>query len=281
MRLVRYGPPGLERPGLLDAGGTLRDLAAEIDDVAPAALDEKVLARLAALDVASLPPVEGSPRLGPCVASVGKIICVGLNFSDHAAETGMPIPPEPVLFMKATSAISGPDDDVVLPRGSSKTDWEVELGVVIGREARYVEEAGAIACVAGYCVINDLSEREFQLERGGQWDKGKGCDSFAPLGPWLVTRDEVPDPHQLKMRLAVNGRVYQDGSTATMIYRVPYLVSYISRFMTLKPGDVISTGTPPGVGMGQRPPVYLGVGDVIELGIELLGSQRQRVVAPR
>jgi 2,4-diketo-3-deoxy-L-fuconate hydrolase len=281
MKLLRYGPPGRERPGLLDADGILRDLSNEIEDIAPACLSDDAQSRLRQIDPTTLPHVAGAPRLGPCVANVGKIICVGLNFSDHAAETGMPVPPEPVLFMKATSAISGPDDDIVLPRGSSKTDWEVELGVVIGREARYVDAESALDYIAGYCVINDLSEREFQLERGGQWDKGKGCDTFAPLGPWLVTRDEVPDPHSLWMRLSVNGHVYQNGSTTTMIHRVPFLVSYISRFMTLKPGDVISTGTPPGVGMGQRPPIYLRAGDMVELDIESLGRQRQRVVAPR
>lgn len=281
MKLLRYGPSGHELPGLLDADGVLRDLSNEVDDITPALLSDEAQSRLRQIDPSTLPCVAGAPRLGPCVADVGKIICVGLNFSDHAAETGMSVPPEPVLFMKATSAISGPNDDIVLPRGSLKTDWEVELAVVIGREARYVDEASALNHVAGYSVINDLSEREFQLERGGQWDKGKGCDTFAPLGPWLVTRDEVPDPHDLRMRLSVNGHIYQNGSTNTMIYRVPFLVSYISRFMTLKPGDVISTGTPPGVGMGQRPPVYLKAGDVVELEIESLGRQRQRVVAPR
>lgn len=281
MRLLRYGPPGRELPGLLDDDGVLRDLSMTVEDINAAHLSDETQSRLRQLDTATLPCVAGTPRLGPCIAGVGKIICVGLNFSDHAAETGMPIPPEPVLFMKATSAISGPNDDIVLPRGSTKTDWEVELGVVVGREARYVDEVSAENCIAGYCVVNDLSEREFQLERGGQWDKGKGCDTFAPLGPWLVTRDSVADPHNLRMRLAVNGRVYQNGTTATMINRVPFLISYISRFMTLLPGDVISTGTPPGVGMGQRPPAYLRIGDVVELEIESLGSQCQRVVAPR
>lgn len=279
MKFVRYGPRDRERPGILDDTGALRDLSAEVDEIGPSLFESGVQERLRRLDLAALPSVDGTPRLGACVAGVSKIVCVGLNFSDHAAETGVAIPPEPVLFMKATSAITGPYDNVILPRGSRKTDWEVEVGVVIGRKACYVDEAHAMAHVAGYCVINDLSEREFQLERGGQWDKGKCCDTFAPLGPWLVTPDEVPDPQLLGMRLAVNGRVFQDSSTANMVYRIPFLISYISQFMTLNAGDVISTGTPAGVGMGQRPPIYLQAGDVVELEIESLGRQRQSVVA--
>jgi 2,4-diketo-3-deoxy-L-fuconate hydrolase len=279
LKLVRYGEPGQERPGILDPQGRIRDLSGVVGDIDGALFGSGRVAELAALDVDALPVVGEGGRLGPCIAGVGKIICIGLNYSDHAAESGMQVPPEPVIFMKATSAICGPDDEVVLPRGSTKTDWEVELAVVIGRRARYVSEDEAMGHVAGYCVMNDLSEREYQLERSGQWVKGKSCDTFAPLGPWLVTRDEVPDPHGLRMWLEVNGHRYQDGSSSTMVYRVPFLVSYLSRFMTLQPGDVISTGTPPGVGMGQRPPRYLGAGDVMQLSIEGLGVQRQRVVA--
>ncbi len=236
------------------------------------------LARLRAIDPASLPLVDGAPRLGACVGRVGKFVCIGLNYSDHAAESGMDVPSEPVVFGKWTSAICGPDDDVELPPGSTKTDWEVELGVVIGTGGRDIDEARALAHVAGYCIVNDVSERAYQLERGGTWDKGKGCDTFGPLGPWLVTADEVPDPHRLKLWLDVDGRRYQHGSTATMIFRVPFLISYLSRFMSLQPGDVISTGTPPGVGLGQKPPVYLRAGQVMTVGIEGLGEQRQRVV---
>jgi 2,4-diketo-3-deoxy-L-fuconate hydrolase len=259
--------------------GRLRDLSAHVDDISGAAIGAEGLAALAALDPASLPLVEGQPRLGPCVGAVGKFLCIGLNYSDHAAETGAVVPPEPVIFTKATSAIIGPDDDVRIPRGSKKTDWEVELGVVIGSPAKYVSEAEAERHIAGYCVINDVSEREFQLERHGTWDKGKGCDTFGPIGPWLVTADEVGDPCDLAMWLEVNGRRYQDGSTATMVYKPAFLVSYISQFMSLQPGDVISTGTPPGVGMGQKPPVFLKTGDVMRLGIEKLGEQRQTVTA--
>lgn len=279
MKLLRYGPPGAEKPGILDAEGTLRSLAGRVPDVSGAALSPEGLAGIAAIDPRSLPLVEGSPRLGPCVGGVGKFICVGLNYSDHAAETGAPIPSEPILFMKATSSICGPDDDVEIPRGSVKTDWEVELGIVIGSATKYVSEAEALDHVAGYCVINDVSEREFQLERQGQWVKGKSCDTFGPIGPWLVTRDEVADPQKLGMWLEVNGKRMQNGSTATMIFGVAYLVSYISRFMSMQPGDVISTGTPPGVGLGLKPPTYLRVGDTIALGIEGLGVQRQRCVA--
>lgn len=279
MKLVRYGKPGQEKPGIFDPQGRIRDLSGVLGDIDGALFGTGRDADLAGLDVGALPMAEEGVRLGPCIAGVGKIICIGLNYSDHAAESGMQVPPEPVVFMKATSAICGPDDDVVLPRGSAKTDWEVELAVVIGRRARYVAEDEAMAHVAGYCVMNDLSEREYQLERSGQWVKGKSCDTFAPIGPWLVTRDEVPDPHGLRMWLEVNGHRYQDGSSSTMVYRVPFLVSYLSRFMTLLPGDIISTGTPPGVGMGQRPPRYLAAGDVMELSIQGLGVQRQRVVA--
>ncbi len=279
MKLLRYGPAGSEKPGLLDADGGLRDLSGEVADIAGDVLTPDGLERLAALDPATLPRVDGSPRLGACVGDIGKMICVGLNYADHAAESGMPVPPEPVLFFKATSAICGPNDDVRIPRGSEKTDWEVELGVVIGREARYVDEADAMDHVAGYCIINDLSERAFQIERSGQWVKGKSADTFGPTGPWLVTKDEVADPQDLAMWLEVDGHRYQDGSTQTMVYGVQHLVHYISQFMSLQPGDVISTGTPPGVGMGQKPQVYLREGQVMELGITGLGTQRQQTVA--
>ncbi len=280
MKLVRYGPAGSERPGLVDADGRIRDLSAHVDDVAGAALSDEGLARIAALDPASLPLVAGDPRLGPCVGGVGKFICIGLNYSDHAAEAGLAVPPEPIVFMKATSAICGPDDGIELPRGSIATDWEVELAVVIGRHAKYVSEADALSHVAGYCVANDVSERDFQTKRAGQWTKGKSCDTFGPLGPWLVTRDEVADPQALSMYLDLNGQRMQSGSTATMIYGVAHVISYLSQMMSLHPGDVISTGTPPGVGMGIKPdPVYLKAGDRLELGIEGLGVQRQSVRA--
>ena len=279
MKLVRYGPAGAERPGMIDDEGRLRDLSEHIGDVSGPFLSAEWLERLRALDPASLPLIKGEPRLGPCVGGVGKFVCIGLNYADHAAESGLGVPPEPVVFMKATSAISGPDDDVILPRDSTRTDWEVELGLVIGSPAKYVAEADAPGHIAGFFVVNDLSEREYQLERHGTWDKGKGCDTFGPIGPWLVTADEVPDPDNLALWLEVNGRRFQDGSTATMVYRPAFLVSYLSRFMSLQPGDVISTGTPPGVGMGQNPPIYLRAGDRIELGIEGLGTQHQRVVA--
>jgi 2,4-diketo-3-deoxy-L-fuconate hydrolase len=279
MKLVRYGAPGAERPGLIDADGHIRDLSAHVADIAGAVLTPEGLAKLAAIDAATLPLVEGEVRFGPCVGAVGKFLCIGLNYSDHAAESGMTVPPEPVLFTKATSAIVGPNDDVAIPRGSVKTDWEVELGIVIGAPAKYVTEEEAEAHIAGYCLINDVSEREYQLERHGTWDKGKGCDTFGPIGPWLATRDEIADPDNLKMWLEVNGHRYQDGNTSTMVYKPAFIVHYLSQFMTLHPGDVISTGTPPGVGMGQKPPVYLKAGDVIELGIEGLGIQRQNVVA--
>lgn len=279
MKLLRYGEAGAERPGLLDAEGTIRDLSGHVPDIGGAALDPGSLAVLGRLDPGSLPAVPGTPRIGPCVAGVGKFICIGLNYSDHAAETGATVPPEPIIFMKATSAIIGPNDDVLIPRGSEKTDWEVELGVVIGRKAKYVSESEALDHVAGYCVAHDISERAFQAERQGQWTKGKSCDTFGPIGPWLVTKDEIADPQNLGMWLKVNGQTMQDGSTRTMVYGVAYLVSYLSQFMSLMPGDIISTGTPPGVGMGMKPPRYLKAGDVVELGIEGLGSQRQQVRA--
>lgn len=275
MKLLRYGKPGQEKPGLLDADGRIRDLSAHVGDIGGAALSPAVMKKLAKLDPADLPLVRGKPRLGPCVAGTGKFICIGLNYSDHAAETGATVPPEPIIFMKATSAIVGPNDAVEIPRNSVKTDWEVELGVVIGKTAKYVTEDKALDHVAGYCVVNDLSEREFQIEHSGQWTKGKSADTFGPIGPWLVTRDEVKDPQNLALWLEVNGKRFQDGSTKTMVYSVAFLVSYLSRFMSLQPGDIISTGTPPGVGMGQKPPLYLKPGDVMELGIQGLGQQRQ------
>lgn len=278
MKLLRYGPAGQERPGLLDSHGTLRDLSAHVGDISGEFLQPETLNALRQLDTASLPLVNGEPRLGACVGKVGKFICIGLNYADHAAETGADIPKEPVIFSKWTSAIVGPNDDVAIPRDSVKTDWEVELGVVIGKGGRYISEADALSHVAGYCVINDVSEREFQIERGGTWDKGKGCDTFGPTGPWLVTADEIPDPHQLNLWLEVDGKRYQNGNTRTMIFKVPEIISYLSRFMSLQPGDIISTGTPPGVGLGQKPPVYLQAGQVMRLGIEGLGEQRQKTV---
>lgn len=281
MKLLRYGPAGQEKPGLLDDDGHVRDLSAHVTDISGDSLLPEKVAQLKGLDASSLPLVPGQPqedlRLGPCVGSVGKFICIGLNYADHAAESGLDVPPEPVVFGKWTSAIVGPDDDVEIPRGSEKTDWEVELGVVIGKGGKYIEEADALQHVAGFCVINDVSERDFQLNRAGTWDKGKGSDTFGPLGPWLVTPDEVGDFDQLAMWLEVDGHRYQNGSTSTMVYKVPHLVSYCSRFMSLQPGDVISTGTPPGVGMGQKPPVYLKGGEVMRLGIEKLGTQTQNV----
>ena len=284
MKLVRYGQPGKEKPGLIDAEGRLRDLSGVIADVTPEHLSDKALAKLARLKADKLPLVKGKKRFGPPVSRVGKFIAIGLNYADHAAESGMPIPKEPIVFMKSTTCIQGADDDVMLPKGSKKTDWEVELGVVIGTRARYVSQKDALNFVAGYCTVNDVSEREYQLERGGTWDKGKGCDTFGPIGPWLVTRDEVPNPQNLSMWLDHNGQRMQTGSTKTMIFGVAKLVSYVSQFMTLEPGDVITTGTPPGVGMGikkdgQPAPVFLKRGDVMTLGIEGLGSQTQKVVA--
>jgi 2-keto-4-pentenoate hydratase/2-oxohepta-3-ene-1,7-dioic acid hydratase in catechol pathway len=275
MKLLRFGEPGSEKPGLLDADGVIRDLSGHVADIGGKALDPESLASLARLDPKSLPAVAGKPRLGACVAGVGKFLCIGLNYSDHAAETGAAVPSEPVVFMKASSAVVGPNDDVLIPRGSEKTDWEVELGVVIGRTAKYVSEAEALDHVAGYCVSHDVSERAFQIERQGQWTKGKSCDTFGPIGPWLVTKDEIADPQDLKMWLTVNGEMMQDGSSKTMVYGVAHLVSYLSQFMSLHPGDVISTGTPPGVGLGMKPPRYLKAGDIVELGIEGLGTQKQ------
>src|SRR6202789_4318862 len=270
MKLVRFGNRGEERPGIVDADGALRDLSGGVDDIAGATLSPASLEKLSKINPKELPLVDGNPRVGACVGRVGKFICIGLNYSDHAAESGMAVPAEPVVFMKATSAICGPYDDVMIPRGSEKTDWEVELGVVIGREARYVTEEAALSHVAGYCVVNDVSERAFQLEGTGQWVKGKSADTFGPIGPWLVTTDEVPDPQRLNLWLEVDGRRYQNGSTRTMIFGVNFLVSYVSRFMTLLPGDIISTGTPAGVGLGQKPPVYLREGNRIRLGIDCL-----------
>jgi 2-keto-4-pentenoate hydratase/2-oxohepta-3-ene-1,7-dioic acid hydratase in catechol pathway len=278
MKLLRFGDVGQERPGMLDASGAIRDLSGVVADIAGETLVPDGLARLRGLDPATLPRVNGNPRIGPCVGRVGKFICVGLNYSDHAAESGMPVPAEPIIFMKATSSICGPFDDVVIPRGSQKSDWEVELGVVIGKPAKYVSEADALGHVAGYCVINDLSERAFQLEGTGQWVKGKSADTFGPIGPWLVTADEVPEWNALDMWLEVDGRRFQHGSTRTMVFGVPFLVSYLSRFMSLQPGDMISTGTPPGVGLGQKPPVFLRPGNEIRLSVAGLGEQRQRVV---
>lgn len=281
MKLVRYGEPGKEKPGILDGRGGIRDLSAHVPDIAGEALLPESLERLRRLDVSALPAVSGRPRIGPCVAGVGKFLCVGLNYSDHAAESGMKVPAEPIIFMKATSSIVGPNDELEIPKGSTKTDWEVELGVVIGKTARYIEEAAAMAHVAGFCVVHDVSERAFQLEGTGQWVKGKSADTFGPIGPWLVTTDEVANYHELDMWLDVDGQRYQSGNTRTMVFGVPYLVSYLSRFMSLRPGDIISTGTPPGVGHGMKPPVYLRAGNEVRLGVEGLGEQRQRVVEYR
>ena len=281
MKLLRYGPAGQEKPGCLDAEGRVRDLSGHVSDIAGTALLPDTIARLKALDVATLPVVEGTPqsdlRLGPCVGQTGKFVCIGLNYADHAAESGMDVPPEPVIFNKWTSAIIGPDDDVIIPRGSKKTDWEVELGVVIGKGGSYIDESNAMDHVAGFCVINDVSEREYQIERAGTWDKGKGCDTFGPTGPWLVTPDEVGDFDNLAMWLEVDGVRHQNGSTATMVYKVPHLIAYCSQFMSLQSGDIISTGTPPGVGMGLKPPTYLKGGEIMRLGIEGLGVQTQTV----
>lgn len=282
MKLLRFGPAGQEKPGVLDTQGRVRDLSAVVSDIAGSVLQPEGLARLRGLELDDLPLVEGVPqqdlRLGPCVGQVGKCICIGLNYADHAAESGMPVPPEPVVFNKWTSALCGPDDVVQIPRGSLKTDWEVELAVVIGQGGRYISENEAMNHVAGYCVMNDVSERDFQLNRSGTWDKGKGCDTFGPLGPWLVTADEVPDPHNLSLWLEVDGQRMQDGNTATMVYKVPFLISYLSQFMSLQPGDVISTGTPPGVGMGHKPPVFLRVGQTMRLSVQGLGQQLQKVL---
>lgn len=279
MKLLRYGKRGAEKPGLLDSEGVVHDLSSQIDDLAGEFLAPASIQRLRDLDPNTLPAVERVERLGSCVGGVGKFICIGLNYSDHAAEAGAEVPPEPVIFNKWTSAISGPNDAVRIPKGSKKTDWEVELGVVIGRGGKYIDEANALSHVAGYCVVNDISEREFQLERSGTWDKGKGCDTFGPIGPWLVTTDEITDPQKLGLWLEVDGTRYQDGNTSTMVYQVAFLISYLSRFMSLQPGDVISTGTPPGVGMGQNPQTYLRAGQVMRLGIDGLGEQEQHVLA--
>jgi len=278
LKLMRIGEPGQEKPALFDNKGKIRDLSGHVADIAGPAISPEGLARIAALDPESLPELQPA-RIGACVAGTGKFICIGLNYSDHAAETGATVPPEPIIFMKATSAIVGPNDDVIIPRGSVKTDWEVELGVIIGKTAKYVSEADAMDYVAGYCLTNDVSERAFQAERSGQWTKGKSCDTFGPIGPWLVTKDEIPDPQNLGMWLKVNGETMQNGSSRTMVYGVRYLVSYLSQFMSLHPGDVISTGTPPGVGLGMKPPRFLKAGEVVELGIEGLGTQRQTFVA--
>lgn len=279
MKLLRYGPVGQEKPGLLDSSNTLRDLSGVLSDIEGAELGDAALARLRAIDPSTLPAVPGQPRIGPCVARVGKFICIGLNYADHAAESGAAIPTEPVIFNKWTSAICGPNDAVEIPRGSTKTDWEVELGVVIGKAAKYITEAQALEHVAGYCVVNDVSEREWQIERGGTWDKGKGFDTFGPIGPWLVTRDEVPDPQNLSMWLDVDGKRFQNGNTKTMIFTVAQIVAYVSQCMSLQPGDIISTGTPPGVGLGIKPqPVYLKAGQTMRLGIEGLGEQQQTTI---
>lgn len=281
MKLLRYGPKGREKPGCLDVDGRVRDLSDHIADVAGEALLPAAIERLKKLDINALPLVDGTPqddlRLGPCVGQTGKFVCIGLNYADHAAESGLDVPPEPVIFNKWTSAIVGPDDNIVIPRGSKKTDWEVELGVVIGKGGSYIDEADALDHVAGFCVINDVSEREFQIERAGTWDKGKGCDTFGPTGPWLVTPDEVGDSNALGLWLSVDGKRYQNGNTSTMVYKVPHLISYCSQFMSLQAGDVISTGTPPGVGMGQKPPIYLKGGETVTLGIDGLGVQTQKV----
>ncbi|HLV83699.1 MAG TPA: fumarylacetoacetate hydrolase family protein [Devosia sp.] len=280
MKLLRIGAKGAEKPAILAEDGSIRDLTGIVDDIGGTALSDQGLAKIRATDLNSLPKLDADQRIGPCVANVGKFICIGLNYADHAAETGADIPKEPILFMKATSAIIGPNDDVIIPKNSIKPDWEVELGVIIGTEARYVEEANALDHVAGYCVVNDLSERHFQTERGGQWVKGKSADTFGPIGPWLVTRDEVADPQDLGMWLDVDGHRYQDGSTRTMVFGVAHLVSYVSQFMSLQPGDIITTGTPPGVGMGIKPnPVWLQPGNVMRLGIAGLGEQQQNVKA--
>ncbi|SAL75030.1 FAA-hydrolase [Caballeronia peredens] len=282
MKLLRYGPKGQEKPGLLDAEGRIRDLSKVVDDIAGATLTDAGLAKLRAADVAALPVVDGNPRIGPCVGRVGKFVCIGLNYADHAAESNLPVPTEPVIFGKWTSAICGPNDEVEIPRNSVKTDWEVELGVVIGKEAKYVDEANALDYVAGYCVINDVSEREWQLEHGTQWDKGKGFDTFGPIGPWLVTKDEIADPQKLDLWLEVDGKRYQNGNTKTMVFTVAQLVAYLSKVMSLQPGDVISTGTPPGVGMGVKPnAVYLKAGQTMRLGIQGLGEQTQKTVAAK
>ena len=278
MKLLRYGPKGAEKPGLLDGNNQIRDLSSIIPDLTGDTVDPGTMARLSALDTDTLPPVEGTPRIGPCIGNVGKLVCIGLNYSDHAKETGSPIPSEPIVFMKATSSINGPDDDIELIRDSVKTDWEVELGFVIGRETKYVTEAQALDHVAGYCIVTDVSEREWQIERQGNWSKGKSGDTYGPIGPWLVTPDEVGDPQSLGLWLDVNGTRYQDGNTNTMIFPVSKIISYLSECMSLQPGDVIATGTPPGVGMGMKPQIFLRAGDTMRVGVEGLGVQAQRIV---
>ncbi len=278
MKLLRYGERGQEKPGCLDSAGRIRDLSAFVPDIDGKALVPEALDKLRSLDTETLPIVDGTPRIGPCVGAIGKFICIGLNYADHAEEAGLPIPSEPIVFNKWLSAVSGPHDDVVRPRGAEKVDWEVELGVVIGRGGSYIDEADAMRHVAGYCVVNDVSERAYQMERGGTWDKGKGCDTFGPIGPWLVTADDIPDPGNLDMWLEVNGKRHQNGNTRTMIFSVPFIVSYLSQFMSLQPGDVIATGTPPGVGAGMKPPTFLKTGQVMRLGIAGLGEQQQRLV---
>ena len=278
MKLLRYGEVGAEKPGMLDEQGDIRDLSTIVSDISPAIIDAGDLNGLKSIDLTSLPRVEGNPRLGPCVGQIGKFVCIGLNYSDHAKETGMPIPTEPIVFMKTTSSISGPDDDIELIRGSVKTDWEVELGIVVGKHTKYVSEENALDHVAGYCVVNDVSERQWQLEQGGQWIKGKSGDTYGPIGPWFVTRDEIPDPQNLDLWLEVNDKRHQDGNTRTMIFPVSTIISYLSQCMSLQPGDVIATGTPPGVGQGMKPPVYLRAGDRLRLGVEGLGIQQQTVI---
>ncbi|NQZ82669.1 MAG: fumarylacetoacetate hydrolase family protein [Colwellia sp.] len=278
MKLLRYGPLGREKPGIMDVDGNIRSLSEIVSDIDGTTLSEETLQRLQAVDVSSLLIVDSDVRIGACVGNVGKFICIGLNYADHAAESGMPIPSEPEVFTKATSAISGPNDDIIKPRNSNKLDWEVELAIIIGKHTSYVSEEDALQHIAGYCVCNDVSERSFQLEKGSQWDKGKGCDTFGPIGPWLVTKDEIEDPSNLSMWLEVNGKTFQNGNTKTMIFKPAYIVSYLSQFMSLQPGDIISTGTPPGVGLGQKPPLYLEPGDTISLGIEKLGTQEQKVI---
>lgn len=281
MKFLRYGPKGQEKPALLDKDGVMRDLSGVIDDIAGANITPEGIARLQALDPAGLPVVQGTPRLGACVGGIGKFICIGLNYADHAAESGVPVPAEPVIFNKWISAVCGPNDDVEIPPGSEKTDWEVELAIVIGKPGRYIKEADALSHVAGYAVVNDVSERAYQLDGTGTWDKGKGCDTFGPIGPWLVTADEIPDPHALSIWLEVDGKRHQNSNTAQMVFQVPMLISYVSRFMSLQSGDVISTGTPPGVGLGLKPPAYLRPGQMMRLGIEGLGEQTQHTIAAR
>ena len=280
MKLLRYGPAGHEKPAIMDSDGKIRDLSSHVSDIDGTSLGDAELKKIAALDLAGLPEVSASERLGPCVGNVGKLVCIGLNYSDHAEESGLDVPPEPVLFFKATSSICGANDSIEVPRESTALDWEVELAIVIGKDGKYIEEADAPNHIAGYCVVNDVSERDFQINRSGQWVKGKSADTFGPVGPWMVTKDEIPDPQKLSMYLEVNGESRQKGNTSTMVYQVNFLVAYVSKFMSLQAGDIISTGTPPGVGMGMKPPQYLKAGDIVTLGIEGLGDQRQEVVAP-